>query len=93
MIIWEAITNHVIVGTRDPTLTQFCIMNDFDPQASLFFPQAQQDPLGNISMAEAATAASNARHWMQMQNAGRTSGDTNYILKMCACVQACTHMK
>ena len=28
----------------------------------------------NISIAEAAAAASNARDWMQMQNAGRTLG-------------------
>jgi len=46
--------------------------------------QAQEGPLGNISMAEAATAASNARHWMQMQNAGRTSGCSGD-----QCVEAC----
>jgi len=28
----------------------------------------------NISMADAVAGASNAKHWMQMQNAGRTSG-------------------
>ena len=37
--------------------------------------QAQQDPSqANISVAEAAAAASNAKHWMKMQNSGRTSG-------------------
>ena len=29
----------------------------------------------NISIAEAAAAASNAKNWMQTQNAGRTLGE------------------
>ena len=44
-------------------------MNDFS------FAQAFEGPLANISMVEAATAAANARYWMQRQNAGRTLGD------------------
>ena len=49
------------------------------------FPQAQQQgPLANISVAEAATAAANARHWMQRQNAGRTLGDKKKYVCVCA---------
>jgi len=46
----------------------------------------QQGPLANISVAEAATAAANARHWMQRQNAGRTLGSGCSGDK---CVEAC----
>jgi len=46
----------------------------------------QQGPLANISMAEAATAAANARYWMQRQNAGRTLGSGCSGDK---CVEAC----
>jgi len=48
--------------------------------ASVKRSQAQDDPPGypslsaNISVAEAVAGASDAKHWMQMQNSGRTSG-------------------
>jgi len=44
--------------------------------ASVKRSQAQHDPSlsANISVAEAVAGASNAKHWMQMQNSGRTSG-------------------
>jgi len=48
--------------------------------ASVKRSQAQDDPPGypslsaNISVAEAVAGASSAKHWMQMQNSGRTSG-------------------
>jgi len=48
--------------------------------------QALEGPLANISMAEAATAAANARYWMQRQNAGRTLGSGCSGDK---CVEAC----
>ena len=37
------------------------------------FPQAQ-DTSSNMSLADAAVAAANARQWLQKQNAGRSSG-------------------
>jgi len=44
--------------------------------ASVKSSQAQHDLSGqaNISVAEAVAGAANAKHWMQMQNSGRTSG-------------------
>jgi len=51
--------------------------------------QAQQNPsLANISVAEAAAAASNAKHWMQMQNSGRTSGSGSGCSND-KCVESC----
>ena len=52
---------------------------------SLYYTSAQAQHAGslstqaNISMADAVAGASNAKHWMQMQNAGRTSGDKNML--------------
>ena len=47
------------------------------------FAQAQHagslSTQANISMADAVAGASNAKHWMQMKNAGRTSGDKNML--------------
>ena len=44
----------------------------------------------NISIAEAAAAASNARNWMQMQNAGRTSGKIHKSFSSLKCF--CTYI-
>jgi hypothetical protein len=57
--------------------------------------QAQHDPLegdpflsANISVAEAVAGASNAKHWMQMQNSGRTSGSGSGCSND-KCVESC----
>merc|ERR1719400_2406753 len=58
--------------------------------ASMKRSQAQHDPSlsvqANISVANAGAGASNAKHWMQMQNAGRTSGSGCSNDK---CVESC----
>jgi len=56
--------------------------------ASVQSSQAQHDLSGqaNISVAEAVAGAANAKHWMQMQNSGRTAGSGCRNDK---CVESC----